>query len=250
MEKQITGHIRRKKGWIICCTLLAFVLLCIGAFALYVGDYYHAEAAAIQALSVSDSVSVDTWEDGTLVFAPKEPTAGWIFYPGGKVEYIAYAPLMRACAERGILCVLVKMPCNLAVLDINAADGLTEQFPEITRWYIGGHSLGGAMAATYAAKHSDTLEGLILLAAYSTANLDDTALVVLSVYGSKDGVLDQEKYASCRENLPADTKEEILDGGCHAYFGSYGVQKGDGVPSISNEEQVLKTADIIAQWAG
>ena len=85
-----------------------------------------------------------------------------------------YAPLLHDLAEDGILCVLVKMPCNLAVLDMNAADSIPERFSEVTDWYIGGHSLGGAMAASYAAKHTDELDGLVLLAAYSTADLTDS----------------------------------------------------------------------------
>ena len=80
---------------------------------------------------------------------------GFIFYPGGKVEYTAYAPLM---------CVLLKMPLNLAVLDVNAADSVFDMFPEISSWYIGGHSLGGSMAASYALENTDKLEGLVLLA--------------------------------------------------------------------------------------
>ena len=88
-----------------------------------------------------------TKQNGNWVFAPESPTAGLIFYPGGKVENTAYAPLLHDLAEGGILCVLVKMPCNLAVLGMNAADGIPECFPEVTDWYIGGHSLGGAMAA-------------------------------------------------------------------------------------------------------
>ncbi len=84
--------------------------------------------------------------------------AGLIFYPGGKVEYTAYQPLMAACAERDILCVLVEMPFNLAVFDINAADGIQEQYPEVGHWYIGGHSLGGSMAASYLSKHTEKFD--------------------------------------------------------------------------------------------
>ena len=180
------------------------------------------------------------------LFAPPNPKAGLIFYPGGKVEYTAYAPLMRACAEKGILCVLVKMPCNLAVLDMNAADGIAGQYPDIDAWYIGGHSLGGAMAAAYAADHSGELDGLILLAAYSTKDLSGSGLEVLSVYGSEDRVLDLEKYREYRKNLPDGVAEIVIDGGCHAGFGSYGPQKGDGTPAITNEEQIIMAASEIA----
>ena len=231
--------------------ILAAVLLCLLAvgvlFGVYVGNYYHADAAAQAALLSDGSVTV-TQENGSWVFAPDAPTAGLIFYPGGKVENTAYAPLLHKLAEQGILCVLVKMPCNLAVLDMNAADGIPEDFPEVDSWYIGGHSLGGAMAASYAAKHTDELDGLVLLAAYSTADLTDSGLRLFSTYGSEDGVLNREKYEANRPNLPAGTTKVVIDGGCHAGFGSYGPQAGDGTPTISSEDQQQQTADALAAW--
>ena len=239
----------KKKSFLprVLLGLLAVILACGIAFGVYVNDYYPADPAAEAALEPSQSVSV-TEQNGDLIFAPEDPTAGFIFYPGGKVEAEAYAPLLHDLAEDGILCVLVRMPCNLAVLDMNAADGIPEAFPGIDCWYIGGHSLGGAMAASYAAKHADELDGLVLLAAYSTADLNGSGLRVYTSYGSNDGVLDREKYSADRGNLPADTTEVILPGGCHAGFGSYGAQKGDGTPTLTAEEQQQQTADALAQW--
>ena len=245
MTREQTAR-KRRRLWIILGTVLAAILLVCAGFAVYVGDYYHADAAAVQAMAISDDLTVGKIGRDNLVFAPPNPKAGLIFYPGGKVEYTAYAPLMRACAEKGILCVLVKMPCNLAVLDMNAADGIAGQYPDIDAWYIGGHSLGGAMAAAYAADHSGELDGLILLAAYSTKDLSGSGLEVLSVYGSEDRVLDLEKYREYRKNLPDGVAEIVIDGGCHAGFGSYGPQKGDGTPAITNEEQIIMAASEIA----
>ena len=106
------------------------------------------------------------------------------------------------------------------------------------------------MAASYATSHAGELDGLVLLAAYSTQNLSNSGLAVLSVYGSEDGVLDMEKYEQYRSNLPADTVEVVIDGGCHAGFGRYGAQDGDGTPTISSNEQIARTAEEIAQIAG
>ena len=237
---------KRKRLRIILGVLLAAILLVCAGFAIYVGDYYHADETAVQAMAPADGIATSKTDGGDLVLAPPDSKAGLIFYPGGKVEYTAYAPLMRACAEKGILCVLVKMPCNLAVLDANAADGIAEQYPDIDAWYIGGHSLGGAMAAAYAADHSGELDGLILLAAYSTEDLNGSGLEVLSVYGSEDRVLNREKYEGYRGNLPSGAAEIVIDGGCHAGFGSYGPQEGDGAPTITGEEQVIRTASEIA----
>lgn len=239
----------KKRTKVILAVCLAFLLLLgVGSYA-YVSDYYHADETAVAAM-VYQSDEVQISEVGNVTwFVPREPIAGLIFYPGGKVEHTAYAPLLRACAEQGILCALVRMPGNLAVLDANAADGLQEKYPEITTWYIAGHSLGGAMAANYAAVHSDDYSGLILLAAYSTKDLTQAPLRVLSVYGTEDGVMNRESYQKNWANLPADTTEVILEGGCHAQFGSYGPQDRDGTPSISGEEQIRQTSEAIAAFA-
>ena len=195
---------------------------------------------------MSSAADVVVKQDGnTVAFIPDEAKAGFIFYPGGKVEHTAYAPLMRGLADRGVLCVLVEMPLNLAVLDMNAAEGIPEAFPEVERWYLGGHSLGGSMAASYLASHTEEFEGLILLGSYSTADLSGTELSVLSVYGSEDGVLDREKYAEYRPNLPESFTETVIEGGNHAYFGAYGEQEGDGTATVTPAEQLRQTAEAI-----
>jgi surfactin synthase thioesterase subunit len=137
------------------------------------------------------------------------------------------------------------MPFNLAVLDVDGAEGIQEMYPEIENWYIGGHSLGGSMAASYLSENTSEYEGLILLGSYSTADLSKEDIKVLSVFGSEDKVMNKEKYDEYKINLPESFSEEIIDGGCHAYFGMYGMQEGDGTPTITNEEQIQKTAEKI-----
>ena len=233
---------RRRAGLLI---VLAVLLLAAAAVLFYTADYSHADASALRILSEGvPGVKIEQASD-RIVFEPEEPEAGLIFYPGGKVEYTAYAPLMAELSKEGILCVLLKMPLNLAVFGINAASGIPEAYPQIEYWMLAGHSLGGAMAASFAAKHADELDALVLLAAYSTADLTACGLDVLSVYGSEDGVLNREKYEKYRPNLPADVRETVIEGGCHAYFGAYGVQKGDGMPTISRGEQTARTVSEI-----
>lgn len=223
------------------------ILSIVAGCAFYVSDYYRAlpEALAVVA-EPAEGIIVAEEKNDRIVFEPEDAKAGLIFYPGGKVQYEAYAPLMEALAEEGILCVLLHMPANLAVLDMNAAEGITEEYPDIEKWYIGGHSLGGSMAASYAAKNVEELEGVILLASYSTAALQDSGLDVVSIYGSNDRVLNLEKYDKYRENLPENFKEEVIEGGNHAYFGKYGFQEGDGDANITNENQIKSTIDIVA----
>ena len=236
----------KKRRIIIAAAAVLVLAAIVGACAIYLGDYYRADIMAIQTFLPQGS----GWEeqpDGAIVFECDDVAKGFIFYPGGKVEYTAYIPLMQALSEHGVTCVLVEMPFNLAVLDINAADGVQKDYPKIEAWYIGGHSLGGSMAASYVASHTDDFAGLVLLGAYSTADLSESNLAVLSVYGSEDKVMNREKYENNKSNLPTDFTEMVIDGGCHANFGMYGAQDGDGTPSITNEEQIALTADAIVK---
>jgi len=238
--------VRMKKNRWLKIGVIAVLLLCSVCW-WYVSDYYHADDAAVAAMSSATDITVK--QDGnTVVFIPDEAKTGCIFYPGGKVEHTAYAPLMRRLADKGVLCVLVEMPLNLAVLDMNAADRIPEMYPQIDSWYIGGHSLGGSMAASYAAKNDSAYDGLVLLASYSTADLSSAGMNVISIYGSEDGVLNMEKYLENKANLPTAFEEHIIDGGCHAGFGSYGLQDGDGVPTITGDAQIEETVRLLTDF--
>lgn len=234
---------RRILIWTI--SVMLTIAITVGGCAIYVSDYYRADSIAIESFTASHSVRANESSGGFIVFEPIDPDAGFIFYPGGKVEYTAYIPLMSALAEKGVLCILIPMPFNLAVLDINAAKGMTNKYPEVDNWYIGGHSLGGSMAASFVADNSDDFDGLILLGSYSTA---EVTLPVLSVYGSEDKVMNREKYDKYKTNISSSLTETVIDGGCHAYFGMYGAQDGDGMPSVSNEEQIHLTVEEIIKF--
>ncbi len=241
---------KNKKSKIIkrlVAVIIVFALL-FGACAFYVNDFYRADLGAVSAFSGNQKIKSETLNDETIVFKPENAKAGFIFYPGGKVEYTAYIPLMEALAKNDIMCVLLKMPFNLAVLDVDGAEGIQEMYPEIELWYIGGHSLGGSMAASYLSGNINEYEGLILLGSYSTVDLSKEVIRALSVFGSEDKIMNKEKYDEYKINMPEAFSEEIIDGGCHAYFGMYGEQDGDGTPTITNVEQIQKTAEIIEDF--
>ncbi|MBR5508960.1 MAG: alpha/beta hydrolase [Lachnospiraceae bacterium] len=242
-------HQKKSKGRLFVISIILLMFTMLAVCAVYLTDYYHADMDEIEDFVHVNKVETHALDDHTLVFKSEKTTTGFIFYPGGKVEYTAYIPLMNALASEGILCVLVDMPFHLAVLDIDAADGIQERYPEIEDWYIGGHSLGGSMAASYLVDHADHFEGLILLGSYSVADLSETDHKVLSIYGSEDQVLNREKYEENKSNLPTEFSEIVIDGGCHAYFGMYGEQDGDGTPWITNVEQIEITVKEIVKFA-
>ena len=190
-------------------------------------------------------ITIVSCNTGTIVYGePSESDVALIFYPGGNVDPNAYEDLCNSLAENGIPVIVARMPMNLAVLGINRAGRIIRDYPDVDRWYIGGHSLGGAAAALWAARHQDDVDGVIFLAAYSTKNL---SVPVLSIYGSNDGVLDMKSY---RKNLVrlSDVREYVIEGGNHCQFGSYGFQKGDNEAAISHEEQIYKSVESIVSF--
>lgn len=155
---------------------------------------------------------------------------GIVFYPGAKVEYTAYDPLMRDLAKRGHFVVVVEMPFNFAFFNINAADGIRAAYPQMEYWWVGGHSPGGSMAAQYAANHADdpSLAGLVLLGAYSASDLSASNLEAIIVYGENNRVLDRDKLQKNASLLPPNSLTVEIPGGNHASFSDYGPQEGDG----------------------
>lgn len=231
----------------ICKIAVSIFLVMIVAFGIYVSRYYHADETALAALNDTENVSVQT-ENGYILFDGPGEGAAYIFYPGAKVETESYAPLMRQIAESGMDVYLVDMPFHLAFFGMNRAGEIMDENEAYDRWYIGGHSLGGAMAASYAAKHLEELDGVILMAAYPTSSLMDENFTVLSFYGSEDQVLNQDSFIKGRTYMPENYHEMQIEGGNHAGFGNYGEQDGDGTASISASEQQQIVVDMITKY--
>lgn len=224
---------------------IVIVLAIIAGCAYYVLDAYEVTDKA-KALNGNETVIIKETEWGYFYDGPGQENA-LIFYPGGKVEDLAYSNLLTDISTCGVDCFLVHMPCNFAFLGIDKADDIISEY-SYESWYLAGHSLGGAMAAEYAKKHSNSLTGLIFLAAYSVQDLSDTDLKVLSLYGRNDGVLDREKLEISRGYMPKNFKEICIDGGNHAQFGSYGKQKGDLDATITEEEQQSQTVNAVLDY--
>ncbi len=219
---------------------LTIMILFIAAFFIYTSIYYKAEDVAVNALN-QDIKSGRAKEESQYILLPSktQTDTALIFYPGGKVEAAAYYPLLSKISDQGITCILVKMPFHLAVFNPAAADKIMKEIPDIKNWYIGGHSLGGAMASSYLASHPDSLNGLILLGAYPYGDIDTQKALVL--YGTMDGVLSREKIKGAADVIP-------IEGGNHAGFGNYGSQKGDGIALISEEDQQEISTDAILKF--
>lgn len=225
--------------------IAAVVLIaCIGFFA-YVSDYYHAGSYA-QSLSEELTETGELQEaDSYIAVGSEGAEAGIVLYPGAKVDPAAYLPLAAELSERGYYCVIAKMPFNLAIFGIDAANSLMDDVSDVNQWWIAGHSMGGAMAAQFASGHEGELRGVFLLAAYSASDLAGSGLEVVTMYGGNDGVLNCAALEENAGNLPKDAQTVVIEGGNHAGFGDYGPQDGDGACVIGAERQWADAVDVM-----
>jgi dienelactone hydrolase len=205
---------------------------------------------ASEALAAMDSnANVTVLDKGDfIVFTPASgsPITGLIFYPGGHVDYRSYAPIAQEIASRGYMVSVVRMPLSLAVFGPDKADEVITAYPDIRYWVIGGHSLGGSMAASYAGKHTDTVQGVAFWASYpaTSDDLSSSGLKGLSTYGTNDQVLNRNTFNATSGLLPPGTIMQVIQGGNHAQFGNYGPQPGDGMATISAVDQQRQAADL------
>lgn len=225
--------------------MFLIVLIIVSGFVVWAQTPPSPMQEAFNALNFDSNLTVISRE--WLVFEPKEEnyTVGFIFYPGGRVDFRSYAPYAHAIASQGFLVVIAPMPLNLAVFDSNAASRIIASYSNITSWVVGGHSLGGTMAAQYVYDNPSKIKGLILWAAYpqSETDLSSYSIEVLTVHGTNDGLVSAEQIADSLKRLPSDTVRLEILGGNHAQFGWYGPQSGDNPATISRQEQQDQTVN-------
>lgn len=229
--------------------IIGVLIISILMFFVYVSFYYKANDLALESLKTNVVVEVKENED--ILFKPlaNAKNVGFIFYPGAKVEASAYAPMAKEIASNGYTVVIAKMKFNLAILSPNKADNIIKENKDINKWVIGGHSLGGVMAADYSIKN-ENIKGLVFLASYpkSGENFGKRDIKVLSLWGSNDKVADLNKVKNAKDVMPSASEFIEIKGGNHGGFGDYGHQKGDGEASITNKEQMSYTAKTIIKF--
>lgn len=218
------------------------VLVLVAVFVVWAGTPLGPMPEALQAMNSSSTVEVS--RTGYVTFKPvdKQPEIGFIFYPGGRVDFRSYAPYAAEIASNGYQVFLVPMPLSMAVFNASGADVVIQEHPEIKKWVIGGHSLGGAMAANYVFMNPEKISGVVFWAAYPAENNDLSGLNIptASILGTKDGLADTNKFEETKRLIPADTTWTMIEGGNHAQMGWYGKQPGDGTATITREEQQIQ----------
>ena len=229
----------------IFLALLIVLVLAGAGFVIWASVAQGPSQQALAALNSGNGVTVTIQQDW-IVFSPtnSQPTTGLIFYPGGRVDYRSYSPLLHSIAAQGYKVVLLQMPLNLAIFGVEKAADVIKAFPEVKSWAVGGHSLGGSMAAQFVSNHFSAVQGLVFWASYPAGSLKDRFdFKVVSISGSLDGLATPAKVDDSHKLLPDNTTYVVIAGGDHGQFGSYGDQPGDNPASISPDEQWKQIVD-------
>lgn len=233
----------RSKKIIIWIVSLIGIVTIIGYLLINMNTYGASKEAEIVSQQAEE-------EDNYTFYASGEANAlGLIFYPGGLVEPDSYSLWAKQIAQAGYDVYVMHFPLNLAVLAPNRAQEIQNKHPEQS-FVLAGHSLGGVMASRYIAANPKSIAGMIFFASYPDEKgaLTNSSIPVLSITATNDGVLNQATYEEAKQYLPKDTIYEAIEGGNHAGFGSYGVQKGDKEAAISNEEQQAIISQLLIEW--
>lgn len=232
---------KKKKIFLVAiATIVAIILLSFSYFRFSI--YHPSESAS----SIATTATVRNKQ--VTEFKAKNSKLTVVFYPGALVEPDSYSIWAKKVAQAGYTVKIAHFPMNKAIFEPTIA---TKLVTRSERYVIGGHSLGGAMAARYVHEHhSANLKGVFFLAAYADekGRLDKLSVPVLSITASNDGVIKQDKLITGQKYLPKATTFEIIKGGNHAGFGSYGSQKGDHKATISNQKQQQLVADKLISW--
>ena len=233
--------------------ILIIVCIFLGFYYLYKFKSYKSKIESIKEyLSpylLTKKVEISKIDESTILFKSENNNkSALIFYPGAFVEYTAYKPLLAAIANRGINCFLLKMPLNFPLFNINAANKIKKKFSKIKNWYIGGHSLGAVSASFHLNFNLTGFKGAIFLSSYSLMDFSKSDVRILSIFGTEDKIINLKYYRAFKNKYRKNFKEIIIKGGNHSYFGMYGTMKKDGIPKITNIEQIDFTANEITNF--
>lgn len=239
----LVGVAKRARRTIAWVAVLATIGLGVVAGLAWWLTPYEATDRALVALESDDAVVV-TSSVSEITMAPVGSLmdVGVIFQPGAQVDARAYAGILRPIAEAGFRVVIVKQPLGVAFLASGFAPAWAADHPDVRRWAVAGHSLGGVVAAENAAA-PNAIDDLILWASFPGSDISSEPFEAVSVFGTEDDLTTTADIESSIDDLPDGTTFVAVDGAIHSHFGDYGVQSGDGEPEISRaaaQEQIVQ----------
>ncbi len=229
-------------GRVVAIVLVVAVLAVVGIL-FYSNTVMRGDRAAALEAWENPAVTITSTDHSIVISPTGEATgAGLVFIPGAKVDPYAYLYKLSGIVEQsGATVVITKPTLNLAFFDTRPLSVFEADAPDVTRWFVGGHSLGGVRACQLAG--TDGTVGLVLFGSYCANDLSGSGLEVLSISGSNDGLSTPSKIDEAKHLLPENTNFVQIEGLNHAGFGDYGYQSGDGVSTLTDAEERTQITD-------
>jgi len=217
-------------------TIVGVLALLVFAFMIWAQFDYDASQQAVS--------YVETETPREVTFGKETSDVGFIFYQGAKVDAAAYSYYGNQLAKDGHFVIIPKLPFRIALLDANEGLDIIEEYPQVKRWYLMGHSLGGSAASTIV-EQNPKIKGIIFLASYPIDSIDVPSL---TIYGGRDGVLPVADIEKSKQDVRKDAIFHEIKQGNHANFGMYGPQKGDNSSPLTPKEQQNESLDEIKRF--
>ncbi len=212
----------------ILLVILIVILVFFTVVLLYCNKPYPEAAAIAKEMTL---IGRDYWFIG-------DSGVGFLLFSGAESDDRSYAYLAKLLHDAGHTVVIPKQRFQMSAFGTGHGREIIDTHPEIKKWILIGHSLGGMPVTHVAETHAEHLTGIVFLATYASADLTGLPFPALRISADHDGVMNNERMDAYAGNLPAGSKSVMLTGANHRGFGGYQSRsKRDGHATMTWQEQ-------------
>ncbi|MCC8149899.1 MAG: alpha/beta hydrolase [Lachnospiraceae bacterium] len=213
-------------------TVFLIIIGILAVFILIVLFYYNKAFPEAQEIADKmDMIDRDYWFHG-------DKKIGFLIFTGAQTDEPAYAYIAYLLHRGSYPVVIPKQPFQMSAFGVKHGMEIMESHPEIEKWILIGHSLGGVPVSRIAAARPDQVIGAAFLATYASADLSGLDISAIRIVAENDGIMDNDRMPNFNHNLPEDSATVIIKGANHQGFAAYdSLSNRDGKATISWQEQ-------------
>lgn len=223
-----------KRGKKMLLGILGVLAIAILIFLFY---YNKANQEALDIVSKMDKVGNDYYFRG-------DSGVGFIIFTGAKMDEKSYAYIAELLHKEGHTVVLPKFMFHMSSTGTNRGIEIMESNPEIEKWFLIGHSIGGMPISRIAVQKPANLQGLAFLASYVSTDLSELDVSAIHIMASNDNFYSEKQRAEERlDYLPKNSTVITIEGASHQGFGAYdswGDRGGATLPWKEQQKQAVR----------
>jgi hypothetical protein len=238
LEGELQYKKKRSKKMTVFLCIVGILAITVTSFLPY---YNKAFPEALDIAATMNKVGNDYYFYG-------ESKVGFIIFSGAKVDEKSYAYIAKLLHEEGYTVVIPKVPFHLSAFGTNHGFEIMESNPQIEKWILIGHSLGGLPVSRIAAKQPDRLLGAALLATYMSVDLSKLDISAIRVTAENDMIMNKKMMESHHEYLPQNSRSIELKGANHTQFAACKSFSRDGEVTMTWKEQQEMTVRLILDF--